>query len=794
MRTRYLFAAIVLILTVSIGMMTAQRAEALIATHECSFCHDFHGAISNTGLLKYSSTEVLCLSCHSTIVGSTEAAAVHNPQGLASNQQGYITCRECHNPHDNVDGNIKLVGYKFDPSTLQRFTVPTIREELTTSLPGSPVYKEVTFATMTEPADYYRNDGKGVCEICHTSNHLVGKDCINCHNHKNDFGGTVDPAEGFPPVSPECTYCHNGTGTDDGGLFSYDAYNVGPSSNHIKTSGSASFFKCTDCHPSHSETPDVVIPNNPIVGIFYTANGESGIGLGGAATSGTTEAEICWNCHGGGQSEWSGQAHLGYGVSTENWATAVFDAPNGGSLTDVIPDRPTRSIHTANDIDMPDASLSEVENDVRSSSVADNVDSNGELPSSTWVTTSNANDEVLEKVKYIRCSYCHDVHDTYGPDKGVTISSNNPNAPTFTNTYLRGTWLPNPYVGRDSAGTTNQPEVPPWDSGRTYYGPSSGNYNSNGSNTPVDPDNGNNWGHKENGSGSNWVNFPRLYSTSVYSTYEGGFFIDQNSGWPNSSFIDTATPSNEVTDTAGLCVLCHGSDTDNMDYYSGSSLWRTATNGHSNSTLGGSGSGADIFNGRRDLPDTTEFSMQNQVSVDYQGSGERRWGSSDGYHPPGLPSAARDVLPFGDGFEDLRIDNNNDWAPPFNSGWYGGTAGTKPRQGVGDYDNWFFSGQIGSHNGPSGRAHDFSCSKCHSPHASGLPALLITNCLDTDVATWTATGRNNSGTNVTVGPTATNTWARRASGNCHRKEWWSDTANGNDPANNTGWHKLAPGQ
>ena len=27
--------------------------------------------------------------------------------------------------------------------------------------------------------------------------------------------------------------------------------------------------------------------------------------------------------------------------------------------------------------------------------------------------------------------------------------------------------------------------------------------------------------------------------------------------------------------------------------------------------------------------------------------------------------------------------------------------------------------------------HKFSCSKCHNPHASRLPKLMITNCLDT---------------------------------------------------------------
>jgi len=32
--------------------------------------------------------------------------------------------------------------------------------------------------------------------------------------------------------------------------------------------------------------------------------------------------------------------------------------------------------------------------------------------------------------------------------------------------------------------------------------------------------------------------------------------------------------------------------------------------------------------------------------------------------------------------------------------------------------------------------HSFPCSKCHNPHASRLPRLMITNCLDTKQNTW----------------------------------------------------------
>ena len=32
--------------------------------------------------------------------------------------------------------------------------------------------------------------------------------------------------------------------------------------------------------------------------------------------------------------------------------------------------------------------------------------------------------------------------------------------------------------------------------------------------------------------------------------------------------------------------------------------------------------------------------------------------------------------------------------------------------------------------------HNFTCSKCHSPHASRLPRLMVTNCLDVERNSW----------------------------------------------------------
>jgi hypothetical protein len=84
--------------------------------------------------------------------------------------------------------------------------------------------------------------------------------------------------------------------------------------------------------------------------------------------------------------------------------------------------------------------------------------------------------------------------------------------------------------------------------------------------------------------------------------------------------------------------------------------------------------------------------------------------------------------------------------------------------------------------------HAFTCSKCHNPHASRLPKLMITNCLDTRHNTWqsSTSGQGNqtqawwTGSTSDVGEKAA-TW--NTAQNCHRY----DT---ND--NVGGWNKVTP--
>jgi hypothetical protein len=107
----------------------------------------------------------------------------------------------------------------------------------------------------------------------------------------------------------------------------------------------------------------------------------------------------------------------------------------------------------------------------------------------------------------------------------------------------------------------------------------------------------------------------------------------------------------------------------------------------------------------------------------------------------------------------------------YNTGWYGGTGGASSTSGT-DYTNWYSSTGIGKdpNLNVSNKAHNFTCSACHSPHASGLPVLLVMNCLDRYSSNWVHDSR--SGANP----------SGNGSNNCHRKEDTGSTT--------SGWHRL----
>jgi hypothetical protein len=482
------------------------------------------------------------------------------------------------------------------------------------------------------------------------------------------------------------------------------------------------------------------------LGLDYALAPGVAIHLGGTATSGAaTEAEFCWGCHDSQSpqvSEWGyntkttppgfpvvqfptaddGTAETfnfgwlytssAYTTKTSNWTTGYWRDQYDPALR-----RRIVSVHAVN-LDQPVSS--------QFSSVGNRV--NATTGVITWTQSPGTN---VETVAQIRCSYCHDVHDLNRSQEERPSAQGGNNRPQTGKPWLRGKWVGNPYP----------PDLPPRP-GYTYPltgGPTKNKFQNQGATFQ---------------SQAQTAGMPRLwgFNGDNVSRGKGGFFIDQNSNDPASQ-----TGYTTLEDTAGLCALCHGTDVNNMDYYPNSTaatnLWRSAqVNGHSNAVLGGTGANKrKIFDARRN---GTNASMGQQMPASSQPQLNTFWGPR---------------------YQSTKVMNGSTRWGPFPTGWWGTPAGgTHPAlsawSSMSGWSDWYGTAQVAKTN-----YHRFTCSKCHTPHASGLPALLTTNCLDVNVVgtKWTAY----AGTGTTgVTPLG------HAANNCHRKTTAAD-----------GWHRLSAG-
>lgn len=622
---------------------------ALNEQHQCSYCHNVHSLIPPQEL-----TENLCLSCHGPGGASLVKADVHTNSAGSGYPLFRISCLQCHNPHSNrinwLGGtNLKLVGTRQDSSGFAKIATPNsgVRDvvfESRGAILGPTLH---SFADADEDGNLVYD---GICETCHTqttfhrndgsagTSHSTGKTCVGCHAHDKGFAVTG------------CTACHNGTG---GG-----ALNVSDTSPH---STNATGYTCIECHTGHG-AGTVEIPNNPLVGINYSSNDETGIALGGSATTGTTEAEICWNCHGTAHSEWGTNAGGTYdygSVSTSNWLTAYWSSAKfsykNGSLANPPGGQARASFHDTGN---------------------------------SWPGTSS------ESVADIRCSYCHDVHDTMGP-------TGRP--------YLRGSWRANPYAedGAPRAGDI-------YTAGGNPYGA-----------------------------------VPRGNLTSAGP---GGFRIDQNSGNPNSS-IGTTLAAYTATD--GLCALCHDAAT----LVAQSPLHKNPVK-YFGADYNDSGAARNVFRKSDRSATPTRFNP----GMAYQGTDL----STAGNYISRTPSTS-----WMGGLRNKDFDASIA-VPPTIGGRYGYLSST------------FQWGVTIDDTTVDVDYHNFTCSKCHTPHASRLPRLMITNCLDTNLNTWDDQYQNDSKwsnwPNVTPGNNKQLSQAHTAQ-NCHR---YTGEASG------PGWNTVTP--
>ena len=515
------------------------------------------------------------------------------------------------------------------------------------------------------------NAGNFGCDLsCHGNN--------PAHQFPNGSGLPVVLADyGGSGGSGACSACHD-TGVGGAPIV---VQNV---------SSHASGLTCEDCHTGHGQGP-VIIPDNARVGIDYVndATHKGGISLGGAATSGTTEAEICWNCHAGQNvSEWgidsdtNGPApNYDFGhLSQPDWVGATWSSAQDGSSGKAdfrYKTGPIMSTHSAN---------------------------------------ASAGVSGVDAVSAIRCSYCHDVHNlgAQGLRKGYDNGGQPP--------YLCGTWMGNPYR-EDGAPLAS-----------SVYNPTLNRFGA----------------------------VPR---GSTVRTELGGYQIDQNNGNPTSTW--TADGS------AGLCEFCHGNgdgtwtptEIDNLNVFGNAADAWVGSNGHSNAVLGGSGAlAANIFR--------NSLRSASPILYGSAGAGNPTMAYQSALAGPGFGFRSTPGDPYG-----WNLDPQmNSVSRPYAFAFY----------------NW---GATVDENTTDHQYHHFSCSKCHNPHASRLPRLMISNCLDTKHNTWDdpsnlnviPTTPNVEGTPVS--PENKNTTFSNATQaqNCHRL---SDPAQ--PQAMGSGWNRVTP--
>jgi predicted CxxxxCH...CXXCH cytochrome family protein len=331
-----------------------------------------------------------------------------------------------------------------------------------------------------------------------------------------------------------------------------------------------------------------------------------------------------------------------------------------------------------------------------------------ELGTSAVIGSLGSYTETKDTVDMIRCSNCHDVHNL-NKAPGDTMTGQ---------PYLRGTWVRNPY-----------------------------------------PEDGAPWGKAYTVTNALYGAVPRAGGAGGVGNEQGGYQIDQNNGSPTAGL--------SVATSGGLCMLCHGSvGVDDMDKTADAeNLWvGAAGNGHSNATLGGTGSNAsNIFGdgiGGRPGPSASTINATAEVGDIYV----------MGMQVPGLLGTGT----YAYGYRNAQ-GKGGPRTPVIGA--------ARPEA----YDAFTWGVSVDAGTTDIGY-HAFTCSKCHNPHASRLPKLMITNCLDTRHNTWQSSspGQGNqtqawwTGSTSDVGEKAA-TW--NTAQNCHRY----DT---ND--NVGGWNKVTP--
>ncbi|MBW2505326.1 MAG: hypothetical protein JRE16_12270 [Deltaproteobacteria bacterium] len=558
----------------------------------------------------------------------------------------------------------------------------------------------------------------------------LGVSCSSLNNmYCHDTGSTPRWAD----PGAQCNSCHGMAGK------TFDP--VGNSSTIGHVFGSpGDVVDCVYCHVAgHPQSPDgvssgdpnaMLINNNTAVGINYRSGGihlRRTYDFGGGPVTFNTLAEICWGCHDQNQDGDLNDAgdinEFGPNTQAETGSSA-YDYGYLNQKEWVGATWSSAYGQTSGDPFYYKRGL------VQSIHTAD---ASGSSAVSWDATNGRYNETASDTIAQIRCSNCHDLHDLNLADGDTSTG-----AP-----YLRGSWMGNPYE-EDGA---------PYN--KTYTG----------------------------------VGLGAVPRGGTGYTELGGYYIDQNNVVPGTGLTtQTAAPYPTsgwtVYSAAGLCVLCHDSDVDNMNKLvdedpgtgGDQGLW-LGTNGHSNAAIGGTGTHkTNIF----------DYSHGRVAPLNPSLGGT----NTSGIVPDmGMQTRVADTLADGSvskkyiyGYRSARAS----YLTPTVGGDFAYENYTMPTTVDGTSTDTLF--------------HQFSCSKCHNPHASRLPKLMITNCLDVRHNTWddANSSQQNTFTHANNDPVDRNMPAAYygSAQNCHRFDpARGDTNNDNVYDNRDlrgGWNKVTP--
>jgi predicted CxxxxCH...CXXCH cytochrome family protein len=657
---------------------------------------------------------------------ATNASGCHGPATPAWNEDFHLACSDCHGDSSRT---LDLYGRKYDATMDNNDVVP---DEIKAAPPVD-----------NHGGSTGKYSGAHLKHLNSSFRLAKGDNCKLCHNDNVHADGVVDVAYDLNVVGAGALWTPNATGPgtpgtcggtsvdnchgsnvpswDSAATVACNACHGFNGSNPTHVSDGGQVRACTWCHPAghpqgtEQSVSSMMVPNNPLVGIAYRSGGIHLLKNINNRGIKDTEAELCWTCHdANGISEWGTNNRAATGSSPYNYGT-IFNDVNFGTATSNWLGTGTGAYWRSGTTAFQTIKKGKIQ--------STHSTKQGGTSTVVYDATNKRYNESLDAVADIRCSNCHDVHNM----------NKAPNDTTSGSPYLRGSWMGNPY----------NEDGPPL-SGTTYVNVAVGSYG---------------MGAVPRGG----TGYRRL----------GGYFIDQNNVVPGTASQTATAALNDyptsgwtLESSAGLCVLCHGSDIDNMDQKTGENLW-LGNNGHSNSAIGGTftnsanifdtGVGTASLSGRPNAVGTTSFSASTQVpDMAYQ-------------MQPNTTTTTR-----GYGYRGTTGTGN--------SGGYAPTTQTLYAHYAYDWGATVDADTVDQ------MYHQFSCSKCHNPHASRLPKLLITNCLDVQHNTWTV---GKTAQNTYTAGTLTNVdrgWSPAyyaSAQNCHR---YNDKRTA---ANKGGWNKVS---